>query len=153
MQKTASGPYITPEAESISSGYKGSGCSLRCYVADKQNLVTSRRNQRGHQCPRLIVPSLFLSVGADESFFKTNREGLVYGPQRSNRRKNRFKTLRTTDATAAFGEIVVMYEQKIDSLCRQVPDKPQPNALCICEKGCETTVGSDSVRLKESTNY
>lgn len=27
MQKIASGPYIMPEAESISLGHKGSGCS------------------------------------------------------------------------------------------------------------------------------
>lgn len=88
MQKIASGPYITPEAESISSGHKGSGCSLRCYVADKQNLVTSRGTSGAISAPRLIVPSLFLSVGADESFFKTNQEGLIHSPQRSNRRQN-----------------------------------------------------------------
>lgn len=136
---TASGPYIIPQAKPISSGHKVSGCRLKCSVSHKQNLVTSRRNRQSYYCPRVIVPSFFLSVGADRRlFFKTNREDLIYSPQWSSwgDRIELVTTSWTTDAPWAFWEIVAMYEQKIDSLSQRVPDKPRPSDMCLREGSC-----------------
>lgn len=113
---------------------------------------------RAISAPRLIVPFLFLSVGADESFSKPNREGLIYGSQRSNWWARKDSVGENITNNRRYFSLLGNYGNEwAENRLIVPPSARQQQASTRCplhmREAIKTTVNSHCTMIENCTNY